>query len=436
MASFPRVACVAAVAACYLGAAFANSYDYGNYKDYNVREVTKKDLKCAGAPGHPYVHYVPCEEGYHCVEKDSYGADEWGRYCLPIPTGYYDGKCYKTGEKCMGTAGKPYVEYLPCCSKGDACRELGAEDTAYGYGKEDVWGSFCVPYGDKPSEGGKVEYKTPEYVSKNEYDTKFYDYKCHLTGYKCQGGPGFPHVENGNGCCYSSDSCVPDAYMGWGKFCKPLSETYSAYEKYKESPSSYNPPTPKYEDWYSPPQGSYNPPTAPYNPYAPTKCYGLGCKDEARTPTSLDTTIADAFGLGSNFGCAAPGTPSATTDSIPDPLDGESAVTVSVPAPSCSGASVFSDADARALLSAICARVSAVAPGAKCYIQSAPAPSVRMAVGRGYNLDVAERQGGFVITIYIIFATQFAAAVAQVLQVLVALIRAIIDFLLSASPTV
>jgi hypothetical protein len=246
--------------------AAADSYAYGDYKKYNVREVTEKDLKCAGAPGKPYVHYVPCQEGYHCVEKDSYGSDEWGRYCLPVPKGYYDDKCYKTGEKCMGAAGKPYVEYLPCCTQGEVCKELLTYPAEYGVVKDDEWGSFCVPAGNDD--------KVPVYDVKEkagyEYSHKFYDYKCHTTGFRCATADGFPYVDSGNGCCSSKEACVPDAYMGWGKFCKPLEKVYSDYEKYKEAPSEYKPPTHENEYWFEPPKSSYTPPAKPYNPYDPT----------------------------------------------------------------------------------------------------------------------------------------------------------------------
>jgi hypothetical protein len=388
-------ALTAAAVACVLGAAAADSYSYGDYKEYNVREVSKKDLKCAGSPGKPYVHYVPCEDGYHCVEKDSYGSDEWGRYCLPIPKGYYEGKCYKTGEKCMGAAGKPFVQYLPCCTAGNVCKEL-----AYGIAKDSEWGSFCVPAAgeDKPPVYGQKD------QPKSEYDSKFYDYKCHATGSKCSGAPGYPYVDYGNGCCSATDSCVPDSSKGWGNFCKPMSEVYSEYEQYKEDPKSYKPPAPVYENWFTAPKGESQ--AEPQNPYAPKKCQGYGCEtstptpcvgygckdDKAVTPVPLDSKLSTLLGLPGSTACAPTGTTPAVPNT-PTPPNGVDIVRVDVPLPDCSAPAVFSQADADAILNAICTRARSADPTAVCYIEEVDTPVVRSAVLEGGNdLASVERQ--------------------------------------------
>jgi hypothetical protein len=266
--SLTAVSAAACLVSAMVATAAAGTYEYGDYKVYNTRQVSEKELMCAGAPGKPYVHYVPCEAGYHCVEKSSYAPGEWGRYCLPIPKDYYAGKCYKTGERCMGAEGKPYVEYLPCCIKGDVCREHSPKET--GNGNDSSWGSFCVAYDGAGEPDYKKAYETEkEQDTKTQYDVKYYDYKCHITGSKCGGAPGFPYVEYGNGCCSSTESCVPDAYMGWGKFCKSHDEIYSDYEKYKEDPKSYDPPAPKLKSWYKAPTNANKVEQEVFNPYAP-----------------------------------------------------------------------------------------------------------------------------------------------------------------------
>jgi hypothetical protein len=406
---------------------------YGDYKEYNVRTVSKKEMKCAGAPGYPYVHYVPCDEGYHCVEKDSYAAGDWGRYCLPITKGYYTDKCHKTGEKCMGAAGFPYVEYAPCCKEGDVCREKTGEKPAYG---EESWGSFCLP-----SEGEEK----PVYKEDSKYDSKFFDCKCHTTGSKCQGAPGFPYVEYGNGCCSSTDSCVPDPYMGWGSFCKPLTSVYSDYEKYKEDPKSYSPPSPKYESWFEAPKSysSDDSTSSPYNPYAP-KPYASDPYASKDKPSpyvskdkikSLDSVLADVLKLSADFGCGAVGSTPAKTSVAPAPALSHSQIEVFITAPICSGSSVFTDADATALLNAVCAIAKTIDSSATCYLTTAPQP-VRMAILDDDDVDVAVRQGGGNLVIVIEVLTALLALVIAALQAILTAIGVTVSAALPAATPV
>lgn len=152
-----------------------------------------------------------------CLSDASLG---WGRFCVAKPS-YYGGekKCYKTGQRCAGAPGKPYVDYHPCCKPSDSC----AEDADMG------WGSFCKPSGGYYSAPGD---------------------KCYKTGARCMGAPGKPYVTY-MPCCESGDECVKDSYMGWGYFCKGSTS-------YPETPKSY-----------------YKPPTVTDAPPAP-KSYGYG----------------------------------------------------------------------------------------------------------------------------------------------------------------
>lgn len=431
------------VAATLLAAA-VSANDYEDYNTFNVRTVSKKNMKCAGAPGKPYVHYVPCEEGYACTEKTTYSAGEWGRYCMPASKDYYVGKCHKTGDRCMGAAGKPYVEYLPCCTKGKVCREMTSDDKAYG---AETWGRYCISYKGDTVSVDKYMNEKPKYDSKHsEYDSKFYDYKCHVSGARCASAPGFPHVEYGNGCCYGSDSCVSDAYIGWGKFCKLQSEVYSDYEKYKEDPKSYKPPTYDYESWNKAPKETKSD-EGPYNPYSPSKCYGYGCADMKKehkmngngnlgknVTTSLDNTIGIALQLGANFGCGGPGTAAAMADNIPDDInDDQGAIRVSVAAPPCSDTSVFSAADARAFLNKICEVVTAIDSTAQCFLEVVPASGIRM-LEDASELDVSVRQGGGIITIYIVFLLTLQGQILAALNILASLFGGIVSIVITASP--
>lgn len=91
-----RPACSQQAAATYETGA---TYAYGDYKAYNTRRATANFLKCAGAPGRPYVEYAPCGEGFECRAKTAYGDGDWGLYCLKALA---TGVCHRTGDRCAG----------------------------------------------------------------------------------------------------------------------------------------------------------------------------------------------------------------------------------------------------------------------------------------------------------------------------------------------
>lgn len=87
-------------------------------------------IRCAGAPGYPYVEYVYCGPDKKCAKSPK---DGWGSFCLPKTAA----DCVKAGDRNEGAAGYPNVPYLPCCS--------GKDNVPV----ENQWGRFC-PADGKP----------------------------------------------------------------------------------------------------------------------------------------------------------------------------------------------------------------------------------------------------------------------------------------------
>jgi hypothetical protein len=109
-------------------------------------------------------------------------------YCLPAAD---LNKCYNTGDRCMGAANFPYIQYRKCCKDTDEC----ATDLSLG------WGSFCKPKNAKDAGAGPAT-------------------SCYNTGERCKGASGFPYVPYHN-CCQPSDQCEESPSRGWGSFCVP-----------------------------------------------------------------------------------------------------------------------------------------------------------------------------------------------------------------------
>lgn len=87
-------------------------------------------IRCAGAPGYPYVEYVFCGPEKKCAPSPK---DGWGSFCLPKTAK----DCVKAGDRNQGETGYPNVPYLPCCS--------GKPNVSV-YGQ---WGRFCPADGEE-----------------------------------------------------------------------------------------------------------------------------------------------------------------------------------------------------------------------------------------------------------------------------------------------
>lgn len=160
----------------------------------------------------------------------------WGSFCkkkavvtttAPTSTTTVQ-KCHMTGQRCAGESGHPYVEWLGCCKPTDVCIRY----EAFG------WGSFCLPGSD--------------YEPSNDNYTP----KCYRTGQRCAGAPGREYIP-WLGCCDMTESCVEDARMGWGSFCKGMM-AYPATEAPRRTYYATMPTTdekyhhhPDYEKCYS-----------------------------------------------------------------------------------------------------------------------------------------------------------------------------------------
>jgi FAD/FMN-containing dehydrogenase len=94
--------------------------------------------RCIGAAGFPAVQWLtsglnggPCCAGTCSIQK----AGDWGTFCsggiqaAPVPAPA--GTCRPSGERCIGASGFPTVAWIPCCS--GACSATKSND----------WGTFC-----------------------------------------------------------------------------------------------------------------------------------------------------------------------------------------------------------------------------------------------------------------------------------------------------
>jgi hypothetical protein len=210
----------------------------------------KDGERCAGAAGHPLIPYVPCcsteAQGIHCAKKKTYAANEWGMFCVSRDDTQQTS--YARGERCMGAPGKPFVKFLPCRDAGDVC----AEDAKLG------WGAFCKPGAlttTTPSPADKktcynagercmgapgkpfVKYMPPcdaKMVCREEPVLGWGSWvmpalpvpgssalTCYQSGERCAGAPGKPFVQ-WLGCCDPKDNCEVDESKGWGSFCKRI----------------------------------------------------------------------------------------------------------------------------------------------------------------------------------------------------------------------
>lgn len=87
--------------------------------------VPNGKIRCAGAPGYPYVNWIDCGPGYKCAPLASAG---WGSFCQKVSAK----DCYPPGERNQGAPGYVNVPWLPCCENyGPAVQVKGN------------WGYFC-----------------------------------------------------------------------------------------------------------------------------------------------------------------------------------------------------------------------------------------------------------------------------------------------------
>lgn len=163
----------------------------------------------AGAPGKAFIKYAPCcKKGEMCLIDSGLG---WGRWCVAPKKGFqatYAKKCYKSGERCMGSPGKPYIPYHRCCD-GSPC----VKSSKLG------WGGFCVGAGgEKKSSAGEM--------SKGRDGQK-----CYNKGHRCMGAPGKTYVPYAR-CC-DGTPCVKDPRKGWGGWCKgEIKDSYVSPPEY------------------------------------------------------------------------------------------------------------------------------------------------------------------------------------------------------------
>jgi hypothetical protein len=105
---------------------------------YSAPKCRAAGERCMGAAGYPAVEWIDCCDGMTCDAPDT-GYNGYGKTCskgysAPVTTKAptYAPKCRAAGERCMGAAGYPAVEWIDCCD-GMTC---DAPDTGYnGYGK-------------------------------------------------------------------------------------------------------------------------------------------------------------------------------------------------------------------------------------------------------------------------------------------------------------
>jgi hypothetical protein len=100
----------------------------GSDAGYGARQCTASNARCAGAAGMEFVAYAPCcDSSKMCVQDPKLG---WGRFCVSKPAEYGAGKCYKSGERCMGATGKDVSFLSPGCSAREALgRDVLTEPT-------------------------------------------------------------------------------------------------------------------------------------------------------------------------------------------------------------------------------------------------------------------------------------------------------------------
>lgn len=94
--------------------------------------------KCVGAPNRPPVKWLPCCGGGQCIPHKG----SWGKVCsrgrdIGQKDPPSDPTCHDTDVRCQGAPGFPFVQYKPCCKRGDEC--LPASD----------WGFKCQKAGSE-----------------------------------------------------------------------------------------------------------------------------------------------------------------------------------------------------------------------------------------------------------------------------------------------
>jgi hypothetical protein len=192
---------------------FCVSKDQEQKKSYNRYE------RCMGATGYPRIKFLPCNDADVCFIDPKRG---WGAFCLPRgeatippPMTQTSGKkdCYKSGERCLGTPGKPAVEHMRTCDPALVCREepiLG-------------WGKFVLnpkPVSSTPTESANASPASEKRGLKSQtapVATKLRG-GCYQSGERCAGAPGKPAVP-WKSCC-NSGRCEQDSSKGWGSFCR------------------------------------------------------------------------------------------------------------------------------------------------------------------------------------------------------------------------